>query len=311
MESRSNKETNLDFLEFSVRVPDELVDPIVEVFNAYNREHGGGVVKQLGFDESGTRAESQNLVVTYVPMDGTEKEIVDKLEWALGCLRRFYEFPAAEAKVILEQDWATAWRKHYHPVRLGKRIFVHAAWMEVDPSPGDVEIVLDPGMAFGTGLHPTTKLALEMLEDSIREGDVVWDIGTGSGILAIAAAKLGAGKVFATDLDRTAVQVARENVDRNEMGHKVEVQHGTVPESAEAPDVMVINILAEVIVRLLEQERIAEHLRPGGKLILSGIIDRSVEIVVSRLEDFSLKILEQRVSGNWHALLVEKSHHSR
>ncbi len=305
MESKGKK-PGLDFLEFSVKVPDELVDSIVEVFNTYNRANGGAVVKQLGFDEVGIRREETSLVATYVPMDGSEKEVLDKLDWALRCLRRFYDFPEAEARALLEQDWATAWREHYHPVRLGRRVLVHAAWMEVASSPGDVEIVLDPGLAFGTGLHPTTKLALEMLEEHLRPGEVVWDIGTGSGILAIAAAKFGAARVFATDVDRTAVEVATENVDRNEVGHKVVVQHGSIPTDADPPDTIVVNILAEVILKLLEQERLSDYLKSGGKLILSGIIDQSAKVLVPRLGEFGLKILERRVNGSWHALLTEK-----
>jgi len=302
----SGKKPGLDFLEFSVKVPDELVDSIVEVFNTYNRANGGAVVKQLGFDEVGIRIEETSLVATYVPMDGSEREVLDKLDWALRCLRRFYDFPEAETRALLEQDWATAWQEHYHPVRLGRRVLVHAAWMDVAPSPGDVEIVLDPGLAFGTGLHPTTKLALEMLEEHLHPGEVVWDIGTGSGILAIAAAKFGAARVFATDVDRTAVEVAAENVGRNEVGHKVVVQHGSIPDDADPPDTIVVNILAEVILKLLEQERLSDFLKSGGKLILSGIIDQSADVLVPRLGEFGLKILERRVNGSWHALLTEK-----
>jgi ribosomal protein L11 methyltransferase len=307
----SRENSKLDFLEFTVRVPDELVDSIVEVFNTYNREHGGGVVKQEGFDEAGLRIEETSLVATYLPVDGTEHNVVEKLEWALRCLRRFYDFPSAEAKLVREKDWATAWRRHYHPIRLGKRILIHAAWMDVDPSPGEVEIVLDPGLAFGTGLHPTTKLALELLEEHLHKGSVVWDIGTGSGILAIAAAKLGAAQVFATDVYETAVRVAKENIERNRVNSQVEVQKGSVPQGAVAPDLMVVNILAEVILRLLEQEDMAGYLKPEGKLILSGIIDQSLDVLVPRLGEFGLKILEQRVNGNWHALLVEKHKEDR
>ncbi len=293
--------------EFSVRAPDEVVDSLMEIFGLYNGENGGGVVETAGFDAVGNRVDGHSVVRTYVPAGDGAPERIEKLRWAVRCLQHLYEFPDPEVRSLDEADWATAWKAGYKPIRLGHRVFVRPSWFEkVELDEDLIEVVLDPGMAFGTGLHPTTRLALELLEEAIEPGDVVWDIGTGSGILSIVAARLGAAKVIATDVDETAVVIARSNVLANGVAELVDVRHGSVPVGAEAPDLVVVNILAEVILRLLEEEHLADKVRPGGKVVLSGIIDRSAPMLLGRLDDFGLRILEERRDGDWQAWLTEK-----
>ncbi len=293
--------------EFSVRVQDEVVDSLMEVFRIYNGDNGGGVVETAGFDAAGERTDECSIVRTYVPAGENALERIEKLQWAVRCLQRLYDFPDPEIRSLDEEDWAMTWRAGYRPLRIGHKVFVRPSWVEdVEVEEGLIEVVLDPGMAFGTGLHPTTRLALELMEETIKPGDVVWDIGTGSGILSIVAARLGASRVIATDVDETAVAVARGNVLANGVGDVVEVRLGSVPADAGTPDLVVINILAEAILRLLDEEHLSGYLRPGGRMVLSGIIDRSAPMLQERLGDFGLRVLEERRDGDWQAWVVEK-----
>ncbi len=300
-------ENKMHLWELSVQAPDEVVDSLMEIFGLYNGENGGGVVEVVGFDAVGERTDERNVVRTYVPAREGAAERIEKLRWAVRCLQHLYEFPPPQVRSLDEEDWALAWKASYKPLRLGRRVFVRPSWIEnVEVGEGLIEVILDPGMAFGTGLHPTTRLALELLEETVRPGDVVWDIGTGSGILSIVAARLGASRVVATDVDRTAVEVARRNVSVNGVEGLVEVQHGSVPAGAGTPDVVVVNILAEVILRLLEEEHLGDYLHAGGRMILSGIIAHSAPMLRGRLGGFGLCIVRERQDGDWWAWLAEK-----
>ena len=155
------------------------------------------------------------IVKTYLPLDGTAGEAQRRLEEGLWHLGQIYPIPDPVIRELAEEDWAEAWKQQYHLLRVGRRIVIVPAWEAYAPAPGEVVIRLEPGMAFGTGLHPTTRLCLEALEAHLAPGCTVLDVGTGSGVLAIAAAKLGARSVLALDADPVAVSVARENVALN------------------------------------------------------------------------------------------------
>ncbi|MDI3280094.1 MAG: 50S ribosomal protein L11 methyltransferase, partial [Bacillota bacterium] len=194
-------------------------------------------------------------VSAYFPVDGRLERRVQEIREFVAGLGQYGLAPGpgrVEVRRVEDEDWAEAWKSYYRPIRVGRRILVRPSWEEA-PAEG-VVIELDPGMAFGTGTHPTTALCLEVLEEVLRQGEAVWDLGTGSGILAIGAARLGAGRVEAFDVDPVAVQAARRNAARNGVADVVSVHERDVAAAGEnlpqelshAPDVIVVNIIAEV-----------------------------------------------------------------
>jgi ribosomal protein L11 methyltransferase len=206
---------------------------------------------------------------------------------------------------VQDEDWAMSWKAYYHPVKVGETIVIKPSWEEYTELPGDVVIELDPGMAFGTGTHHTTVLCLRCLEDVIRTGSVVFDIGTGTGVLAIAAAKLGAGRVTAVDFDPVAVNVAEENVNNNRVAAIVSVRQGDLLAGTEGQaDVIVANIVADVIIRMLPE--VPDRLTQGGYFCASGIIaDRIADVTAAMLEQGLLieKVVEE---GGWAAMIASK-----
>src|SRR4051812_7528340 len=205
-----------------------------------------------------------------------------------------------------EEDWANAWKAFYGIQRLGKQIVIKPSWLEYTPKEGDIVLDLDPGMAFGTGLHPTTRLCIMALEDEVRPGPAnVLDLGTGSGILAIAAAKLGGPdvKIAAIDTDSVAVEATRQNVERNGLSGQISVQQGSAEAArASAPYNMVVaNILASVIIDL--SGSFYGLLEPGGTLISSGIFIERGDAVVDALEKAGLPVREKKREGDWLCLI--------
>jgi ribosomal protein L11 methyltransferase len=201
---------------------------------------------------------------------------------------------------VEEADWANAWKAYFKPFRVGRRLLVTPPWESPSLEPGDIPLVIDPGMAFGTGTHPTTQLCLIALEDLMQPGFSVADIGTGSGILAIAAAKLGASQVFANDNDPLAVKIARENAAQN---HVSIIVTDDLPEGAH--QIVVANILADVIIGLASE--LIALLEPDGILIASGIIDTRENDVQSALSACGLHFQETRRLGEWVALIFRRA----
>jgi len=203
---------------------------------------------------------------------------------------------------IAEADWAEAWKQHLRVLHIGRRIVVRPSWLTYTPDEGEVVVVLDPGMAFGTGLHPTTQMCLMALEEHLRPGMRLLDLGTGSGILAIAGAKLGAGSVLALDTDPQAVAVAAENVRHNGVADRVRVAEGSLAQVDDRFDLVVVNILAVVIIEMLEQG-LARRVAPGGRLILAGLIADQEPDVAEALRRAGLEPVERRQIDDWVGLV--------
>lgn len=206
-----------------------------------------------------------------------------------------------EGKVIIgsvnEEDWANNWKKYYKPTRIGNRIVVKPIWEEYKKEGNDIVIELDPGMAFGTGTHETTRMCVQALEKYIKHQDMIFDVGTGSGILAIAAAKLGSKEVMAVDLDPVAVDSARQNVSFNDISN-IKVMQGNLLDVVNGKaDIVVANIIAEIIILLTDD--VKKSLNQGGLFISSGIIRERQEAVTQKLIQSGFEIIEINTDGEW------------
>jgi ribosomal protein L11 methyltransferase len=301
-------------LEISLTVEDELVEPVAEVLARFVK--GGVAIESTAVTATMSGMEGRSVgplhVYGYLSMDDQVEETRQRLEealWYLGCIR---PLPETEFRVINESDWAEAWKKHYHPIPISKRLLIVPAWIQSSDS-HRIPIRIDPGMAFGTGTHPTTQLCLEMVEKAL-EGEQalkhpidVIDIGTGTAILAIAAIKLGARHALGVDIDPDAVRAAEENVHTNQVEGKIELDTGSLNEiqsgkfSIQKGRLVLANILAPICIRLLD-EGLASLLDEGSWLVLSGILDEQAADVEAAAHRKGLRLDEILHNGDWVAL---------
>lgn len=313
-----------ELIEIAVDVDDEAAEAVSELFNRYNGgsyeeeneagEAGGGgaVIEVTGIDDFGNPIPDKYRVVvkTYIKPGQRGENTKRQLEEGLWRLSLLYPIPEPQVRIVQEEDWATAWKKFYKPLRIGQRVVLKPTWEEFTPNADDIVIHLDPGMAFGTGMHPTTRLCILALEEVVKPGDTVLDLGTGSGVLAFVAAHLGATKVFASDIDPLAVRVARENAVLNHIDDKIlTVELSSVPAQMTGRfQVIVANILAEVLVGLFdgkyENTPLAEPLAAGGTFILSGILAEKADMVLQAAARYGLHLIDTKQEGDWVALVV-------
>ena len=327
----------MTWLELSVDVESEAVESISELLAQYG--YNGGVVVDQPIIPGGDGPEysfdtSRPVTVrTYLPLDEHAEETRQRIEQALWHFGQMRTVGPLSVRPLEEEDWANAWKQHYAIQRIGARTVIVPSWLEYQPQPGDIVLRLDPGMAFGTGLHPTTQLCIGFIEQYVKPGMRVLDLGCGSGILAIGAARLGAS-VLALDTDAIAVTATRENVDRNGVAGQVSVAEGSLgsgaaldhwlyPTTDHRPpttgnsdnqssvvsgqwsfDVIVANIIARVLSALAAD--MAGALTADGMLIASGIIaDREPEVAAA-FTGAGLTPLERRQEGDWVALVYRK-----
>jgi len=231
---------------------------------------------------------------------------VDRARGDLGHLQAFGLRPIGEleTRVVQEEDWADAWKTHFPVLRVGRRLVIRPTWRDHEAAPGDVVLALDPGMAFGTGLHPTTRLCLAALEDLADErrvrGARVLDVGSGSGILSVAAGLLGARSVVAVDTDPIAAESTAANAGLNKLDDVIVARRGSVPVADPPFDVVLANLIASLLVDLAAELR--QSVAPGGRLIASGIfIDREAE-VAGAFEDAGLHVVGRLAETDWVAL---------
>ena len=205
-----------------------------------------------------------------------------------------------------QNDWVASWKQFYQPTRISRHLTIVPSWdSEYIAGPGELLIRLDPDISFGTGTHPTTVLALYALEQTLRDGETVIDVGTGSGVLAIASSRLGASKVLATDLDDKAVAIARANISLNDSNAKINViVNDSLKDVTEQAEVIVANILAEVLVNLIDDA--VQLLNPSGHLILSGIYFDKIDLIRRKVQEAGLNIVTSMSQGEWHCLVVTR-----
>jgi ribosomal protein L11 methyltransferase len=248
-------------------------------------------------------------ISAYFPATQQLSELKNTLHARLSNLTEIYE--GLEVKIsdetLAEEDWANGWKQYFKPVRISSILTIVPTWTDYIPKNADEKcIVMDPGMAFGTGTHPTTRLSLYALEACLRGGETVIDVGTGSGVLSIASVLLGAKHVYAYDLDEVAVRVAQENIVLNPGHERISVAaNDLLTGLTQKVDVIVANILADILLRLLDDAYAL--LNDEGTLILSGIIDKKAEEVLGAARDAGFQLETQMQQGEWHCLVLKKT----
>lgn len=299
------------WLELSVAADVEAVEAVSEILS---RVAPGGATVEPAFElvEEGLGARLDpsrpSIVRAYVPArdPGVAERAAAEAAEALGHLQAFGLRTIGDltTRVVQEADWAEAWKAHFPVLRVGRRLVIRPTWLEHDPAPDDVVLDLDPGMAFGTGLHPTTRLCLAATEAVADRGSLdgarVLDVGCGSGVLAIAAAKLGAVHVLGVDIDPIAIEATLANGATNGLAGRIEARAGSLPSGEPAHDVVLANLIASVLVTLAPALR--DELRPGGILVASGIyVDREDEVRTA-FEAAGLRVGARTGEGDWVAL---------
>jgi len=304
----------MHWLELTVQTHPEAVESVSELLNRYTT---GGVAIEEPIELIDEGQEYRVLtgqpvkVHAYLPIDGKEEaarqQVADGL-WHLSSLGPQF-VGDLQTRVVHEEDWANAWKDYYHVTHIGQRLVIRPSWREYIPMNNEVVLELDPGMAFGTGLHPTTRMCLEQIEQRMRPDMRVLDVGTGSGILALAAAKLGAARVHCIDNSSVAVESAVANAEMNHMSDRVNVVLGVLDETEATRlsgqyDLVLANIIARVIGSIASN--LAQVLAPGGILITSGIIEDRRHEAEQPLLATGLKLIEQVMIDDWVTLIMQK-----
>jgi len=295
----------LNWLEIRLTVNGELAEAVADLLARH--APGGVAIQPEAQGEQAADPATPLTVCAYLPADENleaRRAAVEQGLWHLGMI---VPLPAPSFQPVDDQDWAEAWKVHYRPIAIGRRLLILPAWLP-SPDADRLPIILDPGMAFGTGTHPSTQLCLAAIEDHLRPGDEMIDLGCGSGILSIAAARLGARRVRALDIDPLAVRITAENAERNGVAPAIHVSAGSLEDVLEAcapsADVLVANILAPVL-EAMARQGLARAVRPGGTVILAGILAEQAESVRQACRTGGLRHLEERRSGDWVALVAK------
>lgn len=296
------------WLELAVECDAEAVEAVSEVFARYGFNEGVAVDQPFTQEADGDRlavdVTRPFTVRTFVAEPDVQPEALEEIRqalWHLGRLRHVGELRLTARR---EEEWADAWKEHYRPQRVGRRVVVRPPWYEYEAAGDEVVVVLDPGMAFGTGLHPSTRLSVLGLEDELRPGMTVLDVGSGSGILAIAAALLGSGTVTAVDIERVAVRATRENAERNGVAERIAVDEGSVGPGgpvARTYDLVLANIIARVLIDLSAD--LASATKPGGTLVLAGIIEGREAEVRSAFDALDMAFVRRAQEEDWVSLV--------
>lgn len=301
----------MKWLQVSLLLDGELTEATAELLA---RHAAGGVSIESTNLHDTNQAHPQPtesfMVRAFLAADSDLERRKRKLEEGLWHLAQILPLPDPHYEWLEEQDWSQLWKDRYKPFPVGRDLIILPAWLQETQS-RRLAILLDPGMAFGTGTHPSTRMCLSALEDNLQRVDVVFDIGTGSGILSIAAARLGARRVLAFDTDADAVEAAVQNVLRNSVDDRVQVVHGSLEQARQMtasglPNLVLANILAPTLTALLE-EGLAALVDVGGRLILSGILEEQAPPLQEHAQNAGLKLIEIRCEQDWRALVLQKT----
>lgn len=299
------------WIEVSLETDGEFAEAIVDILQRYG--HQGVVIERPGYTlidswEDEVPPADKLVVKAYIPSDSQVHDKQQQLRDALRYMSLIAPMPEPQFRVMDEENWADAWKKHYKPLRLGRRLYICPEW--IDPqsiddfdNENDILIRLDPGMAFGTGTHPSTQLCMIASEELLETQPAlsVLDLGCGSGILAIAAIKLGAAHVLGLDIEEIAVRATLENAERNGVADKIQAQTGSLESLTHAArrfDLILVNILAKVIIAMCD-EGLGTIVRPGGTAVFGGIINDQADDVEAALRKTGLEPYKRRPLGEW------------
>jgi len=312
----------VNWSEIRVHTTNEAVEPITNIMHetgasgvviedpadlVKERDTFFGEVYELNPDEY---PEEGVYIKAYLPVNSFLGETVDRIKRAINNLM-LYDIDLGRNEITLseidEEEWATAWKKYYKPLKISEKITIIPTWENYEPvSTDEVIIELDPGMAFGTGAHPTTVLSIQAIEQYINKNDVVIDVGCGSGVLSIASALLGAKEVYAFDLDDVAVKSTKVNTELNKMESKVTLKQNNLLDHVDMQsDIIVSNILAEIIVRFAADAW--NNLKPNGLFITSGIIQAKKQMVKDELEKAGFDIVMLNEMEDWAVIVAKKT----
>ena len=297
------------WLELCVDVPPEFVEPISHIFYKYG--YGGVSIESpadFNPDEGEVAPVPETFSVrTYIPKDDSTDERRANIEIGVKLINHLHPIEPLKETEIKDEDWETNWKQYFHPIRVGRKLVICPTWQEHASLRDDVIIFLDPGMAFGTGHHPTTRMCMELLEDTIVGGEKIIDLGCGSGILSVTAVKLGALSSIGFEIENNASKVAKENCVLNGVDESVEVFNSTLPDNRYSEgdfDLALANISAKVIIELADH--LTKGLRSGGKLILSGVLENALEDVRDVFEPLGVVFEKVMTDSDWTAVLATK-----
>ena len=296
----------MDVIQVSIRADAESAEALAPAFNEY--AYGGAVIEQVVIPEKGESVDSARpfTVRAFLLQDETldeKRRAIERAVWAYSMLRPVGEL---EITTLAEQDYANAWKKFYSVLHVGARMVIKPSWLEYAPQSDEIVIELDPGMAFGTGLHPTTRLCLAMLEKYVTRGIEVLDVGTGSGILAIGAAKLGARWIDARDIDPIAVETAQKNAAASSLSDVIQVSRAsvTIEPQPHLYDMVVANIFADTIAELAPA--MMSHLKQDGIFIGSGILVERAHLVENALSAQNMELIDRRQEEDWLVMVYKR-----
>lgn len=298
----------MSWLEVELTLDPELVEPVAELLARYCQQ--GVSITQIETDNGAVDPSGALVVRGYLPQDREMEDKVARIERGLWHLSQIQAIPAPSFQTVEDQDWNARWREHYRPLEVGERLLILPSWVEV-PATDRLPIRIDPGMAFGTGTHPSTRLALLAIESMVEEGIRFADIGTGSGILSIAALRLGAERADAVDSDRTAVELAAANAALNGLGDRFLVRHGTYETLTSLAlehgwyGLLAANILAPVLVELLSTG-IGDLVLSRGSIVLSGILEEQQGEMEAAIHKAGLRIDSRLTEADWLAYTLRK-----
>jgi ribosomal protein L11 methyltransferase len=305
----SSPETS--WLELSVAANAESVESVSELLGRYGYNHGVVIEEPYRQDEDGENFQidpTRPVVVrTFVADDEQGREQKSLIEQGLWHLRQIGVVGELTESKTASEDWANSWKEHFHVLRLGKRFVVRPTWRDFEPGPDDLVISLDPGMAFGTGSHPSTEMCLHLMEDIDFAGKSVLDVGAGSGILSVGAILLGAQSVDAVEIDEYAAKALASNVELNDMSKTIPVIVGDVatalPEDA-VYDVVLANLIARILIE--NATNITRRVADGGVVVASGIIEEREQEVLEAYAVQGFMTLERRQTNDWIALTLTR-----
>ena len=297
----------MKWLELSVDAPSEFVEPLSQIFHRYG--HGGVAVEiEGGFnpdEDEETPTPDRVTLKTYLPLDSTTRERRSRIDVGVSLVGQVGPVSPLRERVLDEEEWQSGWKQYFHVLHVGRRIVVCPTWRHYEAGESDIVITLDPGMAFGTGHHPTTRMCLEQLEGLVKQGMAVLDVGCGSGILSVAAAKLGAGSVFALEIDSVAVRVAKQNLRENGVGHMVRIEQGSLPHLEVRPrtyNLVVANISAKVLSDIAGD--LITAVSAGGKVIASGVLAANKDGVERALCSAGASPEKTVTDGEWVTMVA-------